>query len=124
MRRISSKGESYGISYTLLYIEAMKQLKRLPLDKMYKILPEDTKQNKKLLSYQDGMGVVIGIDGFLFRHLGMASSPFLLEDYRMGLIVRGQLRGIVNLQEHVMKEGTIVFITPGTIVEPLEVSDR
>lgn len=101
----------------------MKQLKRLPLDKMYKILPEDTKQNKKLLSYQDGMGVVIGIDGFLFRHLGMASSPFLLEDYRMGLIVRGQLRGIVNLQEHVMKEGTIVFITPGTIVEPLEVSD-
>lgn len=84
---------------------------------------EDTKQNKKLLSYQDGMGVAIGIDGFLFRHLGMASSPFLVEDYRMGMIVRGQLRGIINLQEHTMKEGAIVFITPGTIVEPLEVSD-
>lgn len=101
----------------------MKQLQRLPLDKIYKILPEDTKQNKKLLSYQDGMGVAIGIDGFLFRHLGMASSPFLVEDYRMGMIVRGQLRGIINLQEHTMKEGAIVFITPGTIVEPLEVSD-
>lgn len=101
----------------------MKQLQRLPLDKIYKILREDTKQNKKLLSYQDGMGVAIGIDGFLFRHLGMASSPFLVEDYRMGMIVRGQLRGIINLQEHTMKEGAIVFITPGTIVEPLEVSD-
>lgn len=101
----------------------MKQLQRLPLDKIYKILPEDTKQNKKLLSYQDGMGVAIGIDGFLIRHLGMASSPFLVEDYRMGMIVRGQLRGIINLQEHTMKEGAIVFITPGTIVEPLEVSD-
>lgn len=101
----------------------MKQLQRLPLDKIYKILLEDTKQNKKLLSYQDGMGVAIGIDGFLFRHLGMASSPFLVEDYRMGMIVRGQLRGIINLQEHTMKEGAIVFITPGTIVEPLEVSD-
>lgn len=101
----------------------MKQLQRLPLDKIYKILPEDTKQNKKLLSYQDGMGVAIGIDGFLFRHLGMVSSPFLVEDYRMGMIVRGQLRGIINLQEHTMKEGAIVFITPGTIVEPLEVSD-
>lgn len=101
----------------------MKQLQRLPLDKIYKILPEDTKQNKKLLSYQDGMVVAIGIDGFLFRHLGMASSPFLVEDYRMGMIVRGQLRGIINLQEHTMKEGAIVFITPGTIVEPLEVSD-
>lgn len=101
----------------------MRQLQRLPLDKIYNILPEDTKQNKKLLSYQNGMGVVIGIDGFLFRHLGMASSPFLVEDYRMGMIVRGQLRGIINLQEHTLQEGTIVFITPGTIVEPLEVSD-
>lgn len=101
----------------------MRQLQRLPLDKIYNILPEDTKQNKKLLSYQNGMGVAIGIDGFLFRHLGMAFSPFLVEDYRMGMIVRGQLRGIINLQEHTMKEGAIVFITPGTIVEPLEVSD-
>ena len=101
----------------------MRQLQRLPLDKIYNILPEDTKQNKKLLSYQNGMGVVIGIDGFLFRHLGMVSSPFLVEDYRMGMIVRGQLRGIINLQEHTLQEGTIVFITPGTIVEPLEVSD-
>ena len=56
----------------------MKQLQRLPLDKIYKILPEDTRQNKKLMSYQDGMGVALGIDGFLFRHLGMASSPFLV----------------------------------------------
>lgn len=101
----------------------MRQLQKLPLDKIYNILPEDTKQNKKLLSYQDGMGVAIGIDGFLFRHLGMASSPFLLEDYRMGMVVRGQLRSIINLQEHTLQEGTIVFITPGTIVEPLEVSD-
>ena len=101
----------------------MRQLQRLPLDKIYKILPEDTRQNKKLLSYQDGMGVALGIDGFLFRHLGMASSPFLVEDYRMGMVVRGQLRGIINLQEHTLQEDTIVFITPGTIVEPLEVSD-
>ena len=101
----------------------MKQLQRLPLDKIYKILPEDTRQNKKLLSYRDGMGVALGIGGFLFRHLGMTSSPFLVEDYRMGMVVRGQLRGIINLREYSMTEGTIAFVTPGTIVEPLEVSD-
>lgn len=101
----------------------MKQLQKLPLDKIYNILPDDTKRNKKLLSFHDGIGVVLGIDGVLFRHLGMASSPFLVEDYRMGMIVRGQLRGIVNLREYTMTEGTLVFITPGTIVEPLEVSD-
>lgn len=101
----------------------MKQLQKLPLDKIYNILPDDTKRNKKLLSFHDGIGVVLGIDSVLFRHLGMASSPFLVEDYRMGMIVRGQLRGIVNLREYTMTEGSIVFITPGTIVEPLEVSD-
>lgn len=101
----------------------MKQLQRLPLDKIFKILPEDTRQNKKLLSYRDGMGVALGIGGFLFRHLGMTSSPFLVEDYRMEMVVRGQLRGIINLREYSMTEGTIAFVTPGTIVEPLEVSD-
>lgn len=101
----------------------MKQLQRLPLDKIYKILPEDTRQNKKLLSYRDGMGVALGIGGFLFRHLGMTSSPFLVEDYRMEMVVRGQLRGIINLREYSMTEGTIAFVTPGTIVKPLEVSD-
>ena len=101
----------------------MKQLQKLPLDKIYNKLPDDTKRNKKLLSFHDGIGVVLGIDSALFRHLGMASSPFLVEDYRMGMIVRGQLRGIVNLREYTMTAGTLVFITPGTIVEPLEVSD-
>ena len=101
----------------------MKQLQRLPLDKIYNILPEETKRNKNLLSFRDGIGGVIGIDGYFFRHVGMASSPFILEDYRIGMIMRGELRGIVNLREYRMTEGTIVFVTPGTIVEPLEVSD-
>lgn len=101
----------------------MRQLQRLPLEKIYKILPDETKHNKNLLSFREGIGVVIGIDGYFFRHVGMASSPFILEDYRIGMIMRGELRGIVNLREYRMTEGTIVFVTPGTIVEPLEVSD-
>lgn len=101
----------------------MKQLQRLPLDKIYNILPDEAKQNKKLLSYSNGMGVAVGIDGYFFRHLGMTSSPFLLEDYRMGIVMRGCLHGIVNLREYTMTEGTMVFVTPGTIVEPIDVSD-
>lgn len=101
----------------------MRQLHRLPLEEIFKILPEETKHNKDLLSFRDGIGVVIGIDGYFFRHVGMASSPFILEDYRLGIIMRGSMRGIVNLCEYRMTEGTIVFVTPGTIVEPLEVSD-
>lgn len=63
------------------------------------------------------------MDARSFRLLGIAYCPYLLEDYRMGLIVRGYLRGIINLREHTMYAGMIIFITPGTIVEPLEVSE-
>lgn len=103
--------------------EKMRQLQKLPLDKIYDNLPNEVKQNKRLLVYRDGMGVAIHISNALFRQLKLASSPFLIEDYRLGMVVRGKLRGIINLCEYTMGEGTMVFITPGTIVEPIDVSD-
>lgn len=101
----------------------MRQPQKLPLDKIYNYLPNEIKQNKKILSFRNGIGIAIRIDNTLFHHLRLASSPFILEDYRMGMIVQGKLRGIINLREHTMQEGTLVFVTPGTIVEPQEVSD-
>lgn len=100
-----------------------KQPQKLPLAKIYNALPPDMRENKKLLNFHDNMGVVIGINGIIFRQLGMASSPFLIEDYRIGMVLRGKVRGHVNLREYTMQAGTLVFITPGTIVEPIEVSN-
>ena len=102
---------------------ATKQPQKLPLEEIFNYLPDELKQNKKVLSYRDGMGVAIHIDNSLFHHLTVAKAPFILEDYRMGMIVRGFMRGVINLREYTMTEGTIVFVTPGTIVEPLEISD-
>lgn len=101
----------------------MKQPQRLPLDKIYSVLPEAERMNRKQLSFRDGIGVAIGINGLFFRHLGELGTPYLLEDYRMGMVVRGELRGIINLQEYHIPEGSIIFVTPGTIVEPIEASD-
>lgn len=101
----------------------MKQLQKLPLNKIYNMLPSEMRQNKNIIAFRRSMGVVLGVDARLFRLLGIASCPYLLENYRMGLIVRGHLHGIINLREYTMHEGMIVFVTPGTIVEPLEVSD-
>lgn len=101
----------------------MKKPQRLPLEKIYNILPEEIRKDKNRLSYRNGMGVIINIDNMLFRRLKLASSPYLIEDYRMGMIAHGSLHGIINLQEYTMREGSIVFITPGTIVEPIDVSD-
>lgn len=99
-----------------------KQPQKLPLEKIYNTLPPDTRANKRLINYHDNIGVVIGINDIIFRQLGLSSSPFLLEDYRIGMVMRGYLHGNINLREHTIHAGTLVFVTPGTIVEPLEVS--
>lgn len=99
------------------------QPKRLPLDTIYNILPKEEKFNNRALSYHDGMGVAVGINGFFFSYLGEMKTPYLLEDYRMGMVMRGELRGVINLREYTICEGTIVFVTPGTIVESLGASD-
>lgn len=105
-------------------METMKrQPQRLPLDTIYNILPKEEKYNNRALSYRDGMGVAVGINGFFFNYLGDLKTPYLLEDYRMGMVMRGELRGVINLREYTMHEGSIVFVTPGTIVEPLGASD-
>ena len=101
----------------------MKHPQRLPLDEVYHLLPEEDKQNKRVLIFHKSLGVAIGINGFFFRHLGSIGTPYLVEDYRMGLVVRGTLHGIINLREYTISEGSVVFITPGTIVEPLGASD-
>lgn len=41
----------------------------------------------------------------------------------MGMVIRGHMHGFINLREHTLKAGTLVFVTPGTIVEPIDVSD-
>lgn len=72
--------------------------------------------------FRDGFALVLNL-GFLFRHLIKRGQPYLLTDYRLGMLRQGRFRVIINLREYDVGPGTIVFITPGTIVEPLEVTD-
>lgn len=60
----------------------------------------------------------------LFRPLVNGSrSPFLLEDYRLGFVQRGYMHGILNLQEYRAEAGSMMMVAPGSIAEPLDMSD-
>ncbi len=81
---------------------------------------------KKLLSdsfyYADGF--LMGMDLRLtFSSLFTSPpTPYLLNDYRMGVIRHGEVGGYINLREYHVRAGTAVFIVPGTIAEPVQAS--
>lgn len=59
----------------------------------------------------------------IFRFLLSNQTPFRIEDLRMGIILKGELHAIINLQERHLKTGMIACITPGAIVQPIQISD-
>ncbi len=99
----------------------MKQPRLLTLQRMFDVLSRDHKLPAKHF-FRDGFGVIIGMSSFLEPFIRSGQSPYLLNDYRIGYIRQGRMRGIINLQEYTVTAGHVMFVTPGTIVEPLEVS--
>ncbi len=100
----------------------MKQPQRLTLQSMYsKLISSDMQPDKYY--FKDGFAIVIDINRFLKPFITPTGSPYLLEDYRMGIVKRGYMHGILNLQEYKIEAGSLIFITPGTIVEPIDMSD-
>lgn len=100
----------------------MRQPERLSIQRMFSALSEMNIIPPKHY-YKDGFGVVIGMSHFLKPFIKPAASPYLLEDYRLGIITQGSMHGIINLKEYTVEAGSAVFVNPGTIVEPLGMSD-
>ena len=99
----------------------MKQPKRLTLQTMFDTFNQQDMIPSQFL-FKEGFGIVIDMNDFLKPFIHSDQCPYLLEDYRMGIVKRGYMRGIINLQEYTIEARNIVFITPGTIVEPIEIS--
>ncbi len=100
----------------------MKQPQLLTLQKMFDALSKEN-HIPALSFFKDGLGIVVNMNQFVQPFIHDSASPYLLDDYRVGYIKQGTLRSIINLQEHTLTAGHAVFVTPGTIVEPISVSD-
>lgn len=100
----------------------MKQPKRLSLQNMFDTLVEQKLFPDKYY-FKDGFAIAIDINGLFKPFMSDDQSPFLLDDYRLGVVKRGRMHSYINLQERILEPNDIVFISPGCIVEPIEMSD-
>ena len=100
----------------------MKQPHLLTLQEMYNVYSKAHSFPSKYF-FKDGFGVCLNMSNFFQPFINKDHTPCLLGDYRFGYVKKGSMRGIINLQEYRITAGQAAFVTPGTIVEPLEMSD-
>lgn len=100
----------------------MKQPTKLSLQNMFEMLVEQDMFPEKHY-FKDGFAIVIDISRLFKPFIAEHQGPFLLDDYRMGVVRSGEMHGIINLQDCHLEAGDIVFVSPGTIVEPQDMSD-
>lgn len=101
---------------------SMKRPLKLSLGTIKDALPPEVEANSDFF-YRDGFAVVVNMFNFFSSVVAKLPAPYLLDDYRFGIVKRGYMHGVINLQDVWMRAGAIAFITPGTIVEPIEASD-
>lgn len=94
----------------------------LPLEALLGLSGHGTQATEPAAFYHaEGMAVVFGMNQVMQSYL-RPQSPYLIDDYRCGLVVSGTLRGRINLMEHHITAGTLVYLAPGSFVEPLDMT--
>lgn len=96
---------------------------KLSLRKIYDAFIKIDDGKTKNLYFADDLGIVIDAFNILRPFVFNERGPYLIEDYRLVLCRKGIFRTIVNLQECCIEAGTMAIIVPGTIVDPIYVSD-
>ena len=101
----------------------MKTPEKLTMDMMFQRIKDIDLSLLDNISFHKDFAIVMNTVRLLRLFIHYYNAPFLLEDFRMGMVQRGYMRAIINLKEYRVEEGDIAVMVPGTILEPLEMSD-
>lgn len=72
--------------------------------------------------FSNELGIVYGDPRIFMLVIGQSQPPFIIDDYRLGIVVSGEIHVNINLVERHITPGTIVFLGPGTIISPISFS--
>ena len=99
-----------------------KQPKLMDVSRMRDIFTDNFSQISKNVFFSNELAMIHG-NPMVFRIIAQQQPPFVINDHRLGLIVRGE--GIVNfnLVDRHLSAGTLIYIGPGTIIHPIHFSD-
>ena len=99
-----------------------KQPQLMDLSRMRDILTPHLAQISKNIFFNGELGMIHG-DHTVFSLLMRHKPPFTINDHRFGMIINGEAHINFNLQDRHVTAGTLVYLGPGTIINPIRLSD-
>ena len=101
---------------------SQKQVPRLmSLSHMRDIFAPHLQEIRKSIFMNNELVIVYGSPD-VFQIVMQQQPPFSINDHRLGILVKGEIRASINLVEKRLTGGTLVFLGPGTIIHPHSIS--
>lgn len=99
-----------------------KQPKLMSLSRMRDLIEPHLRQVSDSMFFNNEFAIIHG-DHNIFRIVRQQQPPFSINDHRLGVIIKGEIHASFNLVEKHVKAGTLVFIGPGSIINPISITD-
>ncbi len=99
-----------------------RQPKLLDVSRMRGIFSDNFSQVSENVFFSDELAM-IHTNPLVFHLIVQQQPPFVINDHRLGMITRGE--GVVNfnLVDRHLSAGTLIYLGPGTIINPISYSD-
>lgn len=102
----------------------MKLPKLMNYSRMRELLSPHFAQMRHDSYISNELGMIYGDPRVFLFIVQQNQPPFIIDDYRMGIFVGGEAHLTINLVERHITPGTLVFLGPGTIINPIDFSER
>lgn len=99
-----------------------KQPKLLDVSLMRDIFKNNFSQICQNLFFNDELAMIHGEPSF-FQFIMQQQPPFVINDHRLGIITHGEGHIYFNLMDRHLSAGTLIYLGPGTIIDPIHFSD-
>ena len=100
-----------------------KTPKLMNYSRMKDLLSPHIEEMREKTYISNELGMVYGDPSGFLMVLKNSQPPFSIDDYRLGIVVRGEIRASINLVERRITAGTLVFLGPGSILSPISFSE-
>jgi AraC-like DNA-binding protein len=99
-----------------------KQPKLMDVSRMRDIFKDNFSQISQNVFFSNELAMIHG-NPLVFRLIVQQQPPFVINDHRLGMITRGEGDVNFNLVDRHLTAGTLIYLGPGTIINPLRYSD-